>query len=56
MDPWFRTRGRPENLKFAEIHADIIRRFGCFPHRNLALGRTTSAEERAFLDLGGFAG
>lgn len=52
----FRTRGRPENLKFAEIHADIIRRFGRFPHRNLVLGRTTSAEEQAFLDTGGFAG
>ncbi len=52
----FRTRGRPENLKFAEIHADIIRRFGRFPHRNLLLGRTTSAEEQAFLDAGGFAG
>jgi uncharacterized protein (DUF924 family) len=52
----FRTRGRPENLKFAEIHADIIRRFGRFPHRNVLLGRTTSAEEQAFLDAGGFAG
>lgn len=52
----FRTRGRPENLKFAEIHADIIRRFGRFPHRNLVLGRTTNAEEQAFLDAGGFAG
>jgi uncharacterized protein (DUF924 family) len=52
----FRTRGRPENLKFSEIHADIIRRFGRFPHRNVLLGRTTSAEERAFLNAGGFAG
>lgn len=52
----FRTRGRPENLKFAEIHADIIRRFGRFPHRNLVLGRTTNADEQAFLDAGGFAG
>jgi len=45
-----------EGLKWAEIHADIIRRFGRFPHRNAALGRTTTAEEQAFLDSGGFAG
>ncbi len=52
----FRARGRPENLKFAEIHADIIRRFGRFPHRNLVLGRTTRAEEQTFLAAGGFEG
>lgn len=48
--------GDAENLKWAEIHADIIRRFGRFPHRNAALGRTTTPEEQAFLDGGGFAG
>jgi uncharacterized protein (DUF924 family) len=42
--------------KYAEIHADIIRRFGRFPHRNAMLGRATRAEEQAFLDAGGFAG
>jgi uncharacterized protein (DUF924 family) len=45
-----------ENLKYAERHADIIRRFGRFPHRNAALGRTTTPEEQAFLDGGGFKG
>jgi uncharacterized protein (DUF924 family) len=48
--------GGAENLKWAEIHADIIRRFGRFPHRNAALGRTTTPDEQAFLDGGGFAG
>jgi len=43
-------------LKYAEFHADIIRRFGRFPHRNAALGRVTTVEEQAFLDEGGFAG
>lgn len=43
-------------LKFAELHADIIRRFGRFPHRNAVLGRVTTPEEQAFLDSGGFAG
>jgi uncharacterized protein (DUF924 family) len=44
------------NLKYAETHRDIIRRFGRFPHRNPALGRVTTAQEQAFLDDGGFAG
>jgi uncharacterized protein (DUF924 family) len=45
-----------ENLRYAEEHADIIRRFGRFPHRNRVLGRATTAEEQAFLDAGGFSG
>lgn len=43
-------------LKWAELHADIIRRFGRFPHRNQLLGRTTTPEEQAFLNEGGFGG
>lgn len=45
-----------DGLKYAELHADVIRRFGRFPHRNAALGRTTTEDEQAFLDAGGFAG
>ena len=45
-----------EGVKHADIHAEIIRRFGRFPHRNRALGRATTPEEQAFLDAGGFAG
>jgi len=45
-----------ENLKYAERHRDIIRRFGRFPHRNAVLGRATTPDEQAFLDGGGFAG
>ena len=48
--------GDAEQLKWAKIHRDIIARFGRFPHRNPALGRTTTPEEQAFLDDGGFAG
>lgn len=51
-----KATGDAENLKWAEIHADIIRRFGRFPHRNAVLGRTTTPDEQAFLDGGGFAG
>jgi len=52
----YNAAGDAEGLKWAELHADIIRRFGRFPHRNAALGRTTTPEEQAFLDGGGFAG
>ncbi len=45
-----------ESLKSAREHAEIIRRFGRFPHRNHLLGRDTSAAEQAFLDGGGFSG
>ncbi|RTM07215.1 MAG: DUF924 domain-containing protein, partial [Bradyrhizobiaceae bacterium] len=45
-----------ENLKYARVHADIIRRFGRFPHRNRVLGRPTTEEEQSFLDNGGFSG
>jgi uncharacterized protein (DUF924 family) len=51
-----RAMGDADTLKWAELHADIIRRFGRFPHRNAALGRATTAAEQAFLDGGGFAG
>ena len=40
----------------AKEHAQIIERFGRFPHRNAVLARVTTDEERAFLDKGGFAG
>jgi uncharacterized protein (DUF924 family) len=46
----------PENLKYAREHADIIRQFGRFPHRNRVLGRMTTPEEQAYLDAGGFSG
>ena len=45
-----------DSLKWAVLHADIIRKFGRFPHRNTVLGRATTPEEAAFLDEGGFAG
>jgi uncharacterized protein (DUF924 family) len=51
-----KAAGDADGLKWAEIHADIIRRFGRFPHRNAVLGRLTTPEEQAFLDGGGFAG
>ena len=51
-----RATGDADTVKWAEIHADIIRKFGRFPHRNATLGRTTTTDEQAFLDAGGFSG
>jgi uncharacterized protein (DUF924 family) len=51
-----RASGDADALKWAELHADIIRRFGRFPHRNAVLDRATTPEEQVFLDGGGFAG
>ena len=50
-----RATGDADALKWADLHADIIRRFGRFPHRNRLLGRMTTPEEQAFLDEGGFS-
>src|SRR5215813_6623747 len=43
----FRNIGNTEQLQYAEGHADIIRRFGRFPHRNRIVGRTTTPDEQA---------
>jgi uncharacterized protein (DUF924 family) len=51
-----RALGNADWLRWAELHADIIRRFGRFPHRNAVLGRATTPAEQAFLDNDGFRG
>jgi uncharacterized protein (DUF924 family) len=51
-----KAAGDQEGLAYAETHADVIRRFGRFPHRNEALGRNSTPEELAFLAAGGFSG
>ena len=38
---------------YATAHRRVIERFGRFPHRNAALGRESSAEEREYLEAGG---
>lgn len=40
-------------LDYARRHCEIIARFGRFPHRNAALGRVSTAAERAFLEQPG---
>jgi uncharacterized protein (DUF924 family) len=44
----FTTLGE-EMTRYAAEHRDVIRRFGRFPHRNAALGRTSTPDELAYL-------
>ena len=45
----FSQPGMENNLSFELRHKAIIDRFGRYPHRNAILGRSSSAEELAFL-------
>ena len=40
----------PDLVSYARRHAEIISRFGRFPHRNATLGRDTTPEEAEFLE------
>lgn len=42
------------NMLHARAHRAVIRRFGRFPNRNAALGRHSTADERAYLTEGGY--
>jgi len=44
-----KEHGDETTLRYAEDHADVIRRFGRFPHRNAIIGRSSTPEEEAFL-------
>ena len=50
----YRRAGNQEFYYWALVHADAVRRFGRFPHRNAMLGRQTTDAERAYLQSGGF--
>jgi uncharacterized protein (DUF924 family) len=41
--------GRKGDGHMTRLHLEIIERFGRFPHRNVILGRESTAEELAFL-------
>ncbi|EWC43655.1 hypothetical protein DRE_01542 [Drechslerella stenobrocha 248] len=38
---------------YEKLHADIIKKFGRFPHRNESLGRVSTEEEKKWLEEGG---
>ncbi|MCC6867739.1 MAG: DUF924 domain-containing protein [Burkholderiales bacterium] len=48
-----RDTGDAEPLEWARKHAEIIFRFGRYPHRNEILGRVSTPEELAFLTQAG---
>lgn len=50
----FAERMPGENLTHAEIHRDTIAKFGRFPWRNAALGRTHTDAERKVMEAGGY--
>jgi uncharacterized protein (DUF924 family) len=52
----YRALGDAEGIEYAELHRDLIQRFGRFPHRNEVLGRDSNAEEIEYLRSGGFRG
>lgn len=41
-------------LLHAQAHRDVIRKFGRFPERNVALGRKSTSVEQEHLDYGGY--
>ena len=45
--------GLDSPLPWTKRHAEVIRRFGRFPHRNVILGRASTPEEVAFLTTPG---
>lgn len=45
----FTKLGNAQNLRYEQLHQDIIARFGRYPHRNQVLGRTSTPEEIEFL-------
>jgi uncharacterized protein (DUF924 family) len=48
-----RGADEPEPQSHAVQHADIVKRFGRYPHRNAILGRAATPEEEEFLAGGG---
>jgi uncharacterized protein (DUF924 family) len=49
-----RLASDPEMALHARAHQEIIARYGRFPTRNEALGRTSSPDEQTYLDEGGY--
>jgi len=46
----YAAAGLNNNLRFAQHHREIVRRFGRFPHRNAILGRASTSEEIDYLN------
>jgi len=46
----YQQAGLEANVRFAQHHRDIVKRFGRFPHRNAILGRESTRQEVAYLN------
>lgn len=46
----YEAAGLTNNLRFAQHHRDIVKRFGRFPHRNAILGRESTKQELVYLN------
>ena len=49
----FEALGLEEPLEYARQHAEVIARYGRYPSRNAALGRTSTPEEEEYLSRPG---
>ena len=49
----FAALGNDSMYEYALKHRAVIEQFGRFPHRNAALGRSSTPDELAWLDAGG---
>jgi len=49
----FEALGDAGYIAYARAHLEAVERFGRFPHRNRVLGRSSTADEQAWLDAGG---
>jgi len=54
VDCFINRMDNPETALHARAHQAIIQRFGRFPFRNAALGRTSTDEEQTFIANGGY--
>ena len=54
VDCFSKRMDDPESALHARAHQAIIQRFGRFPFRNEALGRTSTPEEKTFMADGGY--
>lgn len=46
----YQRAGLESNLRFAQHHRDLIKRFGRFPHRNILLDRDSTQQEIDYLN------
>ncbi len=49
----FTALGNASNIRFAIAHRDVIARFGRFPYRNELLGRTSTMQEKQYVEKHG---